>query len=294
MRILFLLFVAFAFCDFAAAQLPKTDVFVAEFKNLGSKPQLQSVKYISGFNPGGYNNQAKFVSNDDLYLSVAIDTSRNTDIYHLDLKNQQYYIVTKTPQISEFSPILNPGKDRLTTVRIEPDGIEQSLWSYPSDRSNIGKRLFPLLKNVGYFTWINADKVAMFLVGNPHSLVVGDVNTGNTESIIDNVGRCLKTDANGNLLFVHKIREDLWMLKSFQYADKTISAVCQMPSNSEDFDVLANGMIITSTGSMIKAFNPSKDKTWWLIADFAAAGILNIQRPSVFRDRLLFINNKSN
>lgn len=291
MRII-LLFLGTILNSILFGQLPKTDVYLAEFKDLASRPTLLSLKYLSGYNPNGYNNQAKFINDDEILLTVAMDTHQMTDIFHLDLKSNSYFQFTKTEGISEFSPMQSPAKDRITVVRIEIDGIDQSLWSYPKDRSNTGYRLFPQLKNVGYYAWITDDDIAMFLVGNPHSLAIGHIISGKVEVILDNIGRCLKTDLDGNLLFVHKVRPEFWVLKSYDLSEKTMTHIVQMPDGREDFEVLSDGTFIVADGSMIKTFNPKRDKNWMTIADFATFGLNNIQRPAVSKNTVAFINIK--
>lgn len=274
------------------AQLPKTDVYLAEFKNLGTLPNMVSLKYLNGFNPNGYNNQPKFFSYDEIYLTAGIDTHQITDIYHLDIKKNEIFKVTDTENISEFSTAPSPIPGSFTCVRIEPDGIDQSLWKYPSNRSGPGIRLLPTLKNIGYYTWLNADSVALFLVGSPHKLVVANIKTGAMEIIVENIGRCLKTDNNGNLLFVHKISSDSWILKSYHFPDKTMVNICKMPIGREDFDIMMNGTLVVGDGSFLKTHIPGKDKNWISIADLSVKGIKNINRLSIVRDRIVFVNNK--
>lgn len=275
-----------------STQLPKTDLYMAEFKNLSSVPKILTIKYLNDFNPNGYNNQPRFISYDELYLTVGLDTNRFTDIYSLNLKNNNFFRFTATDKISEFSasPSLQSGK--VSCVRIEPDGKDQSLWSYPEDRSGAGNRVLPALNNIGYYSWINEDTVALFLVGSPHQLVLADIKSGKKELISENIGRCLKYDNDGNLYFVHKIKPDLWQLKAFHIYDKAISVVCQMPTGREDYDLLINGTIITGDGSKLKSIDPIKSKEWTEIADFSSAGILNINRLTVVIDRIVFVNNK--
>ncbi len=274
------------------AQLPKTDVYLADLKNINLKPQILSIKYLNHFNPNGYNNQARFFSYDDVYISVAKDTNQITDIYHLNVKSEEITQVTNTEKISEFSPIPTPSGTDFSVIRIENDGVTQTLWLYPLDRSNIGKRLLPTLKNIGYHTWIAKDSVALFLVGSPHALAISNIVSGKTEIIVDNIGRCIKMNVDGDLLFVHKIRPDLWLLKMYNIKDKAISTLCQMPQNTEDFEVLPNGIVITGVGPKLKTFNVKKDTDWVEIADLSSLNIMNINRLNLSRDRLLFINNK--
>jgi hypothetical protein len=274
------------------AQLPKTDVYLVDFDRFTGQPAVLSVKYLNNFNPNGYNNQAKFINKDELYLTVALDSHQVTEIYHLDIQQQHFYKFTQTKSISEFSPILHPDQKRLTVVRIESDGQDQSLWSYLIDRTNAGYRLFPELKNVGYYTWMDDVQVALFLVGSPHILALGNIKSGKVEKIIDNVGRCIKVNSKGNLYFVHKINEDFWALKEYNIFDKSITNICQMPSGREDFDMVGQGKILTTDGSQLKLYDFEGDKKWNIIADFSHLGLKNMNRPSVFNNRVVFINNK--
>lgn len=275
------------------SQLPATDLYLAEFNNISSKPHVLSLKYLSGLNPSAYNNQPKFSGYDEIFFTAAIDTQKTTDIYHINLKNNELRQFTKSKQISEFSPSPVPGKNLISCVRIEPDGKDQSLWTYPNDRSSSGTRLFPDLKNVGYHSWINKDSVALFLVGATHSLIIADVRTGKFKIFSENIGRCIKFDGERRLLFVDKTTPEIWLLKSINLADSSISTLCQMPVGRDDFDVMVNGKIIVGDGSFLKTILPGNGQNWTSIADFSPAGIQNISRIAVSRDRVVFVNTKS-
>ncbi len=273
-------------------QLPISDVYMATVKNLGTKPMMTSLAYLNAFNGKGYNNQAKLFTYDEIYLSSAIDTNKITDIYRIDLDKKEISQVTATEQISEFSPTPSPIKDHFSVVRIENDGFTQSLWLYPIDQSNKGYRVLKNLANVGYHCWLNQESVALFLVGATHTLAIAKLSTGKTEIIADEIGRCIKTDGNENLYFVHKVRADFWVLKSYHLGDKAMSTICQMPQSREDFELLTSGVFIIGDGSTIKTFNPEKDSTWNTVFDLSDQNIMNINRVNMFRDRLIFINNR--
>lgn len=292
MHIRFIFWISILCASTLVAQLPKTDLYLAEFKGLSAVPQLLKIKYLNDFNPNGYNNQPGFFTFDELFLTVGKDTSNTTEIYHLNLKSAEYFRFTETPGISEFSATSSMQKGKISCVRIEPDGKDQSLWSYPADRSGMGSRLLPNLKNIGYYAWLNKDSVALFLVGNPHTLVIADVNTGKTDFIIDNIGRCIKYDNEGRLFFVHKVKSDLWQLKSLDIQNRNTKVICTMPPGREDYDLLINGNIIAGDGSKLKTINPAKSTEWVEIADFSNLGINNINRLVAVRDRVVFVNNK--
>ncbi len=271
------------------AQMPKTDVYMAEIDDIWHSPKLTKLTYLNHFNQNGYNNQARFVNDQEIYLTVATDLSDKTDIYALNPGKSTYYYVTQTQGISEFSAI--PYQNSLATVRIEADGTDQSLWLYPMDRSHAGSRLFPALKNIGYFAYLDENRVALFLVGKPHQLAIGDIKSSEISIITENIGRCLKTNGKGILYFVDKTQKDIWVLKQYDTQEKTIQTIQQMPTGSEDFD-LTDGLFITTQGSKILSLNGKSSKDWEEIMDFSGFNISNINRPSVYKNKIIFINNK--
>lgn len=274
------------------SQLPMSDIYLAELKNISTTPKISSVKYLNDFNTHGYNNQARFFTYNDIYFAASMDTTNKTDIYHLDIKTQTMSRVTDTENISEFSPTPMPIEGQFSVVRIEADGKTQSLWQYPIDRSSKGVRLLKDLDNVGYHAWLSEQSVALFLVGKENTLAIANIKTQKTDIILDNIGRCLKIDNDKNLVFVHKIRPDLWLLKKYDTKDKAISTICQLPAKSEDFDIMSNGKFIIGDGSKIKIFDKETNTDWVEIADFSLLKIDQINRISVFRDRIAFVNNQ--
>jgi hypothetical protein len=274
------------------AQLPKNDIYLAVFSNLNTNPELQNVTFLNGFNKSGYNNQPIFISNDELMVTCGIDTSRFTDLYRMNINTKEFFKFSATDGISEFSANVAPQKGRMTCVRIEPDGKDQSLWSYPANRSDQGFRILPKLKNIGYYCWINQNEVALFLVGSPHRLVIADITSGRTSIVSENIGRCLKYDGSGLLYYVHKITPDTWQLKTFNHLTKKVNTVCQMPSGREDYELLANGNILTSDGSKIKMIKPALNAEWKDIADLTDLGINSINRITSSGDKVVFVNNK--
>jgi hypothetical protein len=274
-------------------QLPVTEVFAATIKDDGVGLSIESLSLLSGFNPGGYNNQARFFSDDQVYLSVQRPGEKTTDIVKLQLKSNELSWVTQTKEISEFSPMLCPDGKHFTTVRIEKDGKDQSLWQYPSDRSGTGKRLFPKLNNIGYYVWINKDIVALFLVGEPHRLILGNVSNEKITDITINPGRCLRFHENGNLYFVKKLENGKKWLHSYQIQDQAITSIVQMPGDNEDFEITNDGLIIITDGPFIKTTKLSGKDEWKKVADLTSLRILQMQRPALLGNQLLFVNNNT-
>jgi hypothetical protein len=263
---------------------------MGEIKYTAQQPGIKNLKFLSAFNPDGYTNQPQFFNYNELYVSASIDTQKFTDIYKLNLKDYILTRFTDTYGISEFSPTPVPASDELSVIRIESDGKTQSLWVYPKDASSRGRRLFKDLNNPGYHFWLSSSDVALFLVGEPHKLVIGNIHSGKIQLITENPGRCFKKSSDGKLLFVHK--EQLpWTLKALDPVSFTVERICEMPANCEDFEVLANGTIICASDSKILYCQPEKNSTWQTAEDFSSSGIKGISRIAVMRDRIVFVSN---
>jgi len=269
-----------------------SDIYLMDLKNLSSNPSISNVRYLTDFNKGGYNNQAMFFSFNELYVSSQILPDTLTDIYKLNLTNESISQVTNSPSISEYSPTPCPDKTNFTTVRIEQDRVTQTLWQYPLNQATLGIRLFPKLNNIGYHAWINDEEIALFLVGEPHTLAVGNLKTGKIETIVDKVGRCIKKIDDHTFCFVHKINPTVWTIKRYDTSAKAMTIVTELPADVEDFEILIDGSILIGDRHLLKKTNPIQGQEWKIIADFSALGINHIVRPQVIRDRLIFVNNK--
>lgn len=280
------------FVGSAAGQLPETDAYLFTFFNNGVKVSLNSPRYISGMNPSGYNNQPAFNGPNELYLTTDLYDETFTELIKLDLLGQEYTRVTATDSISEYSPNPRAPNDMLSCIRVERDGKTQSLYQYPLDHSNAGSRLLKNMDNIGYHYWLSDTEVALFLVTDPVSLVIADIETGTVRLVSENVGRCLKQDSDGNLLYVHKVRTDLWYIKSYDLEQQASVILVKTLPDSEDFELLPDGTLLMGSGSVLKSINPSIDEYWKEAADLYDLGITKITRLAASRNNLVIVNQK--
>ncbi|MBK9152476.1 MAG: hypothetical protein IPM26_16520 [Saprospiraceae bacterium] len=276
---------------FGYGQLPKTHLYLGELKFSGQAIQLKNLSYLNTFNPEGYNNQPQFFSYNEVYFSAAADTQQYTDIYRINLSTKQLTRFTDTEKISEFSPTPVPASDELSVIRIETDGKTQTLWVYPKDGNNTGKRLMKDLDNPGYHCWLSSNEVALFLVGEPHRLGIGNIITGKVKIIADNPGRCLKKNVDSHLVFVDKSAKD-WILKKYDAIQDKFSDICMMPEGSEDFEILSNGTYLSAKGNTLMAYDPVKKSGWVEISDLSGTGVKKISRITASRDRIVFVAEK--
>lgn len=272
------------------AQLPPSDLYLCKI-NLTQKNIVSGIPvFLNEFNTDGYNNQPFFRDYNIVFITSVKDDDK-TEIYQLDLEKKEFFRFTATEKISEFSPQINPDAKTLNVVRIEEDGKTQTLWSYPLDRSDFGYNVIPFLTNVGYYTWISQEKVALFLVDTVPSLAVADVKTGKVFKIMENIGRSLK-EKNGSLYFTQKKENNQHAVKKYDLVEQTIQHVFDLPEMVEDFDILGDGQFLFGKGSQLFMYNPEKPSGTYEVSDLSAYGIKNIKRIATARDRLILVDQK--
>ncbi len=276
----------------AGQQLPPSDILLFSL-NLRSDSVWHPFgpRFLTAFNPKGYNNQPQFFSPFELYLTVQepSDTTQ-TDIYALDLLLNTLTRVTAT-RTPEYSPNRMPDGRHFSVVRVEADG-SQRLWALPLDRRSNGYLLLPNLSNVGYHCWLRDSLIAVFLVeaDNRHSLALASPSATPTRRIATHVGRCLQKVGTNQLAFVQKTSDTTSFLKRYDLHQHKAETLIAMPNGSEDFAVLPDGSFLAGQGSRLLQFHPRRQTSWQEIAQLSAYGVQKITRIAVSPDgRLLAV-----
>jgi hypothetical protein len=253
--------------------------------------RVEQPQYLSAFNRGGYNNQPRFFSKNEIYLSAQLfgDTTQ-TDIVSLDLARKVFTQVTATSATAEYSPTLMPNGQRFSAVRVEEDGV-QHLWSFPLDRSDNGRREIGRIAGVGYHCWLRDTLVALFIVGEndqPHSLQVAGLSAQKTKQIGLNIGRCMAKTNEGHLAYVHKVSPENWYLKTWDPVQNTYAVLEKMPLGTEDFCLMGGDTWLCGQESKL-LMHKAGQAGWQEIADLSRFGISRITRLDVNGDGLLVL-----
>ncbi len=282
-----------------AQQLPNTNLLLFDLnQKTDSIFQFSNPKFITGFNPNGYNNQPFFMSDNEIYLTVQFpEDTTQTDIYALDIKKNVLTQVTATVE-SEYSATLVPDigeankKAFFSCVRVEVDeDNSQRLWKFPIDRSNNGLPVFTSIFDVGYHFWLNYREVMLFIVNNPHYMIVANTRDQSKRNIMSNIGRCFQQMPNGDIAFVHKVNNNTWLIKRMHARTYNNQLITATLPDSEDFAVLGDGTIIMASGTKVFKFNKALDTSWLEIADFSYYGMKNISRIAInkLQDKIVLV-----
>jgi hypothetical protein len=256
-----------------AQDLPATDIYILTLsKNQKGKYIVGTPEKITPWE--GYDNQPYFLPDGTGLLYTSIRDSTKADLYKFTYQFTQTTQLSHTPLTAEYSPMLMPDKTGISCVRVLEDDSTQLL-----SRMSKGDEytsLFPKLNPVGYYCWASTDVVAMFVLGKPQTLRVGNVKTGEVKKVGERVGRCLqKFPGKANGFYYLQWDEDSTSATINSYELKTgkTAEVVNALQDSEDFAVLPDGTFLMGTGSELYRYLPGTDTDWILLEDFAGTAV---------------------
>jgi hypothetical protein len=154
-------------------------------------------------NRKGYDNQPSFSLDGKSVLFTAMFEGENqqTDIIQLAIKDcpsckHHQNNVTNSP-VSEYSPTPMDSIS-FTSVVVEPDN-KQRIWKYSFNNSKAKPYLVDdKMEPVGYFAWGESQELAMFILGEPHTLQYKASKESQPIVIDTNIGRSVKTMPHTN------------------------------------------------------------------------------------------------
>lgn len=266
------------------AQLPSTDVWLFSYNMRMGTYNFTGGQNVS--NQPGYDNQPSFSENGSYMLWTSQRDSNETDIFRYDINNHTSSRLTQTA-CSEYSPTYMPGNKFISSVVVEKDSV-QRLWKYHKVTGE-SKLIFPKVFGVGYTCWYDANKVFLFQVTNPNTLVLADVRSGTTRLCVTDVGRCLqvyRSPSRKLLLYTQADTAGHYWIKALDA--NGMKAVDFKPvkgvDDSQDFAVDKDGNILMASGTKLYAWNIANGTEWTLVNDFAGQGLHKITRIAISPD----------
>lgn len=231
-------------------------------------------------NRPGYDNQPSFTPDSKSILFTSTHEDAQSDIYRIDVATRTITRVTSTPE-SEYSATVVPGGERFSVIRVERDST-QRLWSFALDGSD-PRLLLPALKPVGYHAWIDANELALFVLGSPNALVYADVRAQKYDTLARKIGRSLAPlPGGGGFSFVRQV-DSTSMLVSAKWPGFVTQDLVALPKGSQDIAWVSPNVVLTGDGSRVLVWNKGAT-AWEQVADFTAAGLTAISRLAVSPD----------
>lgn len=238
----------------AQAPAPGTDIYLARLVRSQGAVALRNPRNVT--RRDGYDNQPAFAPNSRWMYYTSNRGDGQTDIWRFDLNTWGVRRVTRTPE-SEYSAAITPDGAGLSVVRVERDSA-QRLWRFPL---GAGRPCLVLehARPVGYYAWANDSLVAMFVLGTPATLQLGNLNTGTTDTIARAIGRSLhRIPLSQRISFVDKSDSTVWWIRSFDPVTREITPIAPLPPGVEDYVWTTRGELLTSDGQRsILLWNPN-------------------------------------
>ncbi len=232
-----------------------------------------------------YDNQPSFINEFQLVFSAA-DEKGNHDIIVYNFNSKKFTNLTKTPDVSEFSPGLTDCGLYVSAVVMEADK-KQRIWLYPI---NFGEPelLYDDIEPVGYYDWYD-NKAAMFILGNPNKLVYANGKNDLLE-IDTNIARSVKTRPKTSAITYlsqnDKIQigdKEALLLKSYDLVTKEYTELGFGIEGSQDFIWLDKNYLIMARGNSVYRRKYS-EKNWEIIGTIISDTHQNITRMAYSSD----------
>lgn len=273
--------------SFAQTELPATDIYIMTIaKNEKGKWLVGTPEKITPWQ--GYDNQPYFLPDGTGILYTSIRDSTKADIYKFTFQFAKTTELSHTPLTSEYSPMLMPDKTGISCVRVLEDDSTQLLSKMSAGDEYVP--LFPKLNPVGYYCWASNDVAAMFVLGEPQTLQLGNIKTGVVKKVGERIGRCMQRmpGKSSNGFYFVQFNEDSTS-SSINFYDlktnKTSEIVNTIPGE-EDFAVLPDGTFLMGSEGVLYKYSPATattpaDKDWKSIADFTGTAVEKFYRIAV-------------
>lgn len=214
-------------------------------------------------NHKGYDNQPSFHTDEPILYYSSFNEEGRADIISYNYKTKETVAVTNTSE-REYSPTLTPDKTSLSCI-IQRDNGAQDLGKYPLD----GGEPSVIINNmiVGYHAWADNSHVALFILGEPHTLHYLRLPTKEDTVLAKNIGRSLhKIPGQRAISFIQKTDGTDWQVKKLESETMTITTLATTLPGREDIAWTADGKVISSDGTKVYFLDPSKGKTWTEVA----------------------------
>ncbi len=240
--------------------LPATDIYLLDISR-DKKGLLQFQNPVRITKNENYDNVPWFYPDGSAILYAAVHDSSagdssKSDIYKYDLRTQKTTVIINTPKMAEYSPMVPPNKVGVSVVRVLEDNVTQIL-ARCDDKTDECINFLPKQKKVAYYVWMDASRVAYVIVDDPMRLLMTTLSTGKTDTIAEDVGRCVQKvpGKNVQISYVDK-GSNPWTIKVYDGKSKKISIVVETIEDQEDYCYMPDGSLLMGDRTELYHFIP--------------------------------------
>lgn len=228
-------------------------------------------------NNEGYDNQPSFLDEDHILFS----STRNgqTDIALFSISKNSKTWISNTPSGSEYSPLKIPGKEAVSAIRLDTNGL-QRLYQYDLQTGK-SEELLKELK-VGYHVWYNGHiLVCTVLVQNRMDLVVANLKEGTTYTVEKNVGRSLHKIPDSDLVSYISKAEKTFRIKSLNPITQATNTINYIWNGREDITWLSDNTILATTEKAVVQVPADTSGIWHAFHQFEPLELYKMSRMAV-------------
>lgn len=228
-----------------------------------------------------YTNQPYFINSDSALAytqMVSENSSSQTDIFLYDFATSTSRNLSNS-LTSEYSPTPTPDGNGLSVIRVNSEG-KQELWYLQLDNGVAKQNLLPAVEPVGYHVWDGLSKVLLFVLGEPHTLRIANINQQTEQGrVLDTrIGPSLWAIPSSSLYSYSKQVDDTtWQLRSVDTKKKTTAALVNMPTGSYYYAWSPEGYAVTAVENKLYQWRYASGATKWTefadVSDVCSEGI---------------------
>lgn len=252
-----------------SAQIPGFDIYIAEINLQNSQLKLSHLKALT--HRVEYDNQPLFLADGNSLLYTAAqsnDQTEQTDSILVSLISDEQINLTNSLD-SEYSPTPMPSGKSFSVIR-EING-QQKLWRYPlypeHQLSEPASELLKQVNPVGYHAWVDFNRVILFVLGEPHSLQLADIQKQTSQILDTKIGPSLFAIPDSAFMsYTASIGEgeDIqWQLKSYHPTTGEIAVLTTLPKGAYYYAWSGNGFAIAAVESKLMQWDKENPKQGW-------------------------------
>lgn len=266
------------------AAVPATDIYLATMAVEDGRVRVDEPANIT--RRAGYDNQPHFTPDGRAFFYTAMRDGQ-ADTYRYDAAEGTLQQVTDTPE-SEYSP--TPHDGGFSVVRVEADGA-QRLWQFTEDGEE-PMLLLPDVEPVGYHAWAAADRVALFVLDDPPTLQLADVQRGTVDTLARDIGTSLQAVPGraATISFVQHTADSTSEVQALNTRTGTVESVAETLPGGDAHAWMPDGrLLLMAQGSTLYQHDPVRDTGWQRVADLAPLRDVTRLAVSPSGDRLALV-----
>jgi Tol biopolymer transport system component len=261
-----------------SAQMSGSDIYVGDLELHDNRLKVSHLKALTVRSE--YDNQPFFLpAGDSLLYTAALKNHtlgqkiEQTDSMFVSLESGRVTNLTNSIE-SEYSPTMMPTGKSFSVIRAIDN--KQKLWRYPLDpEQQFAEPASELLTNidpVGYHTWVDSHRVMLFVLGEPNTLQLANIQKQTSQVLDKNIGPSLFAIPH-SLMMSYTVStgqgENIrWQLKSYHSETAEVKQLTTLPKGAYYYGWSGNGYAIAAVDSVLMQWDKNNtDEDWQPFAD---------------------------